>query len=277
MKTIIAAIGLILLLGACAQKTGQSEMNNDSATAVPPTQESDAAPGMGMGRMGMGGGMMARHHAAVPQEYAGLINPVPADEESLARGGELYTQYCASCHGDGGMGDGPAGEKLDPLPAPVAHTSRMLGDDYLFWRISEGGAHDPFKSAMPAWEGAIDDEARWDLVNYLRALGSGSVMPGGMMGGARFDPAAEAAQHAEMLATAVSQSLITETEAETFDLVHAAMDEWMAGNPPGMRGGMSQMQERILNELVETSQITQAQADSFNKVHDLLLEAGLMQ
>ena len=57
-------------------------------------------------RMGPGSGMMARHHAPIPAEYAGISNPVAADQNSLQQGAELYGTYCVSCHGDGGMGDG---------------------------------------------------------------------------------------------------------------------------------------------------------------------------
>lgn len=101
--------------------------------------------------MGTGSSMMAGHHAAIPAEYAGLTNPIAADDDSLTRGAAIYAARCASCHGDGGMGDGPAAAGLAPLPAPIAHSSQMLGDDYLYWRISEGGQMEPFDSAMIAW------------------------------------------------------------------------------------------------------------------------------
>ena len=149
----------------------------------------EVGPGMGIGS----GGMMARHHAEIPPEYAGLTNPVPAGEPSLERGAQLYATNCASCHGDGGMGDGPAGSALEPAPAPVAHTSQMMGDDYLFWRISEGGA--TFGTSMPPWK-VLDEQARWDLVNYMRALGEGTVQPASNMGGVAFDPTVQAEQQA---------------------------------------------------------------------------------
>ncbi len=79
------------------------------------------------------------------------------------------------------MGDGPAASALDPAPAPVAHSSQMLADDYLFWRISEGGT--PFGTTMPAWK-MLDEQARWDMINYMRALGAGTVEPASSMGGA---------------------------------------------------------------------------------------------
>jgi len=52
---------------------------------------------------------------------------------------------------------------------------------------------------MITWKGILDEEARWDVINYVQALGSGQVMPRQGLGGAAFDPAAEAERQAEML------------------------------------------------------------------------------
>ena len=64
--------------------------------------------------------LMQRHEAPIPGEYAGLINPIPSDDESLARGTEIFNTNCRTCHGDGGMGDGPTAAALDPSPAAIA-------------------------------------------------------------------------------------------------------------------------------------------------------------
>lgn len=125
-------------------------------------------PGMGRG-MGPGMGMGRRHMTPVPDPYAGMESPVAADAESIERGRAIYEASCASCHGTSGLGDGPAAAALDPPPAPVAMTAPRLPDDYLFWRVSEGGV--PFDTQMPAWKGALDDQQIWDVINYLRAMG----------------------------------------------------------------------------------------------------------
>jgi mono/diheme cytochrome c family protein len=137
---------LALLLTSCAAFTS-------------PSPQSD----MGMGDSGM----MTRHHTKIPAEYAGKTNPVEANGASVERGKAIYEKNCATCHGGGGKGDGPFAEGLDPAPAPVDHTSQMMADDYLFWRISEGGA--VFKSSMPAWI-SLEELARWDVINYMRTL-----------------------------------------------------------------------------------------------------------
>jgi len=115
-------------------------------------------------------GMMERHMADIPSEYAGLHNPIPLTDESLKRGQELYVARCAACHGEEGDGDGVAAQTLDPPPAVLAHTGQMLTDAYLFWRISEGGSFEPFDSAMPAFASSLSNHERWDVIHYLRSL-----------------------------------------------------------------------------------------------------------
>jgi len=235
------------------------------------SQAEEVRPGMGHGN----DGMMNRHHAQIPAEYVGLTSPIPADETSLERGAELYATNCASCHGDGGMGDGPAGSALDPAPAAVAHTSQMMADDYLFWRLSEGGT--PFGTSMPAWK-VFDEQARWDMVNYMRALGSGTANPAVGMGGEAYDPAVQAAQQAEMLAQAVEQGVVTQEEADIFILVHDAVEQYRTEHPEIMNSGKNatEREAAILSALVDGEIITQTQADAFQDIHDRLGTSGLM-
>jgi mono/diheme cytochrome c family protein len=271
MKHVCVLLALLLALAAC------NAMSSPAPNQETPNASATGGMGMRMGMMmGANGGMMTRHRAAVPEAYAGKVSTTPADDESLARGATVYTTHCASCHGDGGMGDGPAGLVLDPVAAPIAHTSQMMGDDYLLWRISEGGV--PFGTAMPPWKEILDEQAQWDVINYVRALGTGQVAPGKMMGGAAFDPQIEAANRAQMLAQAVEQAVITQTEADTFATVHAALDAYQADNPSTAGSGSPyDRQMAMLAALIDGGVIDQTQADVFNSVHDRLHEAGLMQ
>ena len=251
-QTLLVAV-LTLLLTACG------------------AQGNDTNPGMSMNN----DGMMSRHHAEIPAEYAGLKNPIPADEESLERGAALYTTNCASCHGDGGMGDGPAGSALVPAPAAVAHTSQMMADDYLFWRVSEGGT--PFATSMPPWK-VLDEQSRWDIVNYMRALGSGTVNPAVGMGGEAYDPVVQATRQAKMLAQAVDEGVVTQEEASTFKLVHDAVEQYQSEHPEIMNSGKNatEREATILSALVNETIITQTQADAFQDIHDRLGTSGLM-
>ena len=253
MKKLLPIFLIMILLSACG------------------SQVEEFRPGMGMG----GDNMMNRHHAQIPAEYAGVKNPVTADETSLQRGAELYATNCASCHGDGGMGDGPAGAALNPVPAPVAHTSQMMADDYLFWRISEGGTE--FATSMPPWK-FLDEQSRWDMINYIRALGAGTVQPGSGMGGVPYNPTAQAERQAEILAEAVKQGVVTQAEADLFVTVHDAMETYRVAHPELVNSGenATEREAAILSALEAEGVITQEQADAFPEIHDRLGNAGLM-
>jgi cytochrome c553 len=111
-------------------------------------------------------------HAEIPHEYEGLTNPLAGDAAALEAGKQTYMTLCASCHGESGAGDGPAAAALDPKPTDFTDAAMMgqMDDAYLFWRISEGGAMEPFNSAMPAWKEALSEEQIWQVIIYLRSL-----------------------------------------------------------------------------------------------------------
>lgn len=105
-----------------------------------------------------------------PSQYQDLSNPLANDTTAAAQGEEIYTANCASCHGENAEGEGPAAAALDPQPANLAENQTALSDGYLFWRIVEGGAMDPFNSQMPAWQGTLNDDQIWQVITYLRSL-----------------------------------------------------------------------------------------------------------
>lgn len=96
---------------------------------------------------------------------ANVKNPVPANAKSIAAGKSLFTQNCTACHGNTGVGNGPAGQYLNPKPYNLTSASLwQLSDGALFAMISQG--HSP----MPAFAGSLSEHQRWDVVNYLRTL-----------------------------------------------------------------------------------------------------------
>lgn len=149
MKKIFLLTMVVLILAGCGAQGQESAAGDDS-------------------------GITVRHKVEIPPAYAGKTNPSPADEASIEQGAVLYATNCASCHGESGMGDGPAAAALNPPPAPIAQSSQAVGDDYLFWRISEGGT--PFDTSMPPWK-TLDETSRWDLINYIRTLGARKAAP----------------------------------------------------------------------------------------------------
>ena len=105
-----------------------------------------------------------------PAEYASKKSPGMGSGD-VDKGKRLYQVNCASCHGDKGMGDGPSAAMLDPKPQPLATNELNLSDAYLFWRISEGGLIEAFKSAMPAWKSILTEDEIWQMIAYIRSMG----------------------------------------------------------------------------------------------------------
>ena len=100
----------------------------------------------------------------VPADFAGKTNPLGAD--AATAGADVFKTNCASCHGDTGLGDGPAGAALDPAPKNLAELQTRAGDDYLFWRINTGKEG----TSMVAWKGVLTDEQIWQVVSFIRTL-----------------------------------------------------------------------------------------------------------
>jgi len=79
-------------------------------------------------------------------------------------GKSVYEQYCTTCHGDTGQGDGPGAIKL-PSGALAAFPDN-LDSAYIFWRVFDGVP----ESIMPPFRWALEDGDIWDVGAYLSSL-----------------------------------------------------------------------------------------------------------
>jgi mono/diheme cytochrome c family protein len=117
---------------------------------------STVAPGYQFGRMALPG---------VIDSMAGIPNPVPADERSLANGRKYYQINCSVCHGEAGAGDGLVTRygMLGVVPSLLTDQAKGRSDGYVFAMIRNG------RGAMPTYN-RIEEPDRWDVVNYVRGL-----------------------------------------------------------------------------------------------------------
>lgn len=107
------------------------------------------------------GGAAAQGEWKAPAEAKNLKNPV----KGVGNAKQTVDTNCASCHGAGGKGDGPAAAALPP-PKPADWTAARVqsqADGELFWKITNG------RGAMPPWK-HLSDNDRWQIVNYIRTL-----------------------------------------------------------------------------------------------------------
>ena len=90
-----------------------------------------------------------------------------------ARGQVVYAQFCGSCHGEGGVGDGAAAAAINPKPAnftDVKHAAQV-SDEYIYKMIKEGGAANGKSPFMVAWGPVLGDDAKVrDVAAYVRSL-----------------------------------------------------------------------------------------------------------
>ncbi len=107
-----------------------------------------------------------------------LSNPLWKDgskiPEVIKQGSALYFKHCVLCHGDLLNGKGLFANRFNPPPANFHKQGSVFDrpESYAFWRIMKGGPglplkHQPWNSAMPAWEGVLSEEDVWKLIIFI--------------------------------------------------------------------------------------------------------------
>ena len=100
-------------------------------------------------------------------EAAKMTNPVAASPESLATGKQVYTRYCAVCHGI--TAEGGSGSDISPPAPDLTDKEWKHGstDGEIFSVIKNGIPPD---LNMEPWGDRIKDPDIWIVVNYIRSL-----------------------------------------------------------------------------------------------------------
>jgi mono/diheme cytochrome c family protein len=86
--------------------------------------------------------------------------------ETLERGRVLYRDWCATCHGEGGRGDGPDAPTLREHPGDLTDFAQMvtLSDQHIYVNVTEGAGE------MPAFADELTEDERWAVTAYTRTL-----------------------------------------------------------------------------------------------------------
>jgi mono/diheme cytochrome c family protein len=90
----------------------------------------------------------------------------------VEQGKKLYGQFCVTCHGQSGKGDGPGAAALNPKPRDHTDKEYMskLSDDDLLKVIKNGGASIGKSPLMPPWGASLKDDQIQDIIAYVRTL-----------------------------------------------------------------------------------------------------------
>lgn len=94
-----------------------------------------------------------------------LQNPVDPSLQALARGKQVFQDFCVHCHGPLGKGDGAVAQRIPTLSMPIhGRATQDLSDGEIFHIISHG------RNNMPEHKTQIRQQDRWAVVQYLRDL-----------------------------------------------------------------------------------------------------------
>lgn len=96
---------------------------------------------------------------------AKLKNPVAPTKESIERGKYKYAISCATCHGEGGKGDGLVGQKYVGPTDLTSDYAQGKTDGDIYYTITSGGM-----VIMPSYGDAVSPEDRWHIVNYIKRV-----------------------------------------------------------------------------------------------------------
>jgi mono/diheme cytochrome c family protein len=111
-------------------------------------------------------------YANTPEDYerAGIELKIPADidssEATVAEGKRIYLQYCAVCHGENGMADGPivVAEKFPPPPAYNSPLLKNLPAGKMYHSITHG------KNLMGSYASQVNPTERWKIIRFIQTL-----------------------------------------------------------------------------------------------------------
>jgi mono/diheme cytochrome c family protein len=106
--------------------------------------------------------------ADIPADAKAVKNPREATPQSVANGKQIFSSQCVMCHGATGDGKGPLASrfKYNMPDFTSSAVQRNWTDGALFYVLTNG------HGKMTGEGERLEAETRWDLVNYLRTLGS---------------------------------------------------------------------------------------------------------
>ena len=165
----------------------------------------------------------ARFNGALGAAGAMDLPTAPLD---TARGHALYTQNCASCHGDRGLGNGIAAAS-SPLPVPgIGSTSKTptMSPTLAYNVVTVGVTGTP----MASFAATLSAQDRWNVINYVYTLRGTKMELPAAQADATAAPGAPAARSVLAL---LDSALDFAKAGKTADAGDRAFDAYIAFEP----------------------------------------------
>jgi mono/diheme cytochrome c family protein len=104
----------------------------------------------------------------VPQTDRQKANPYAGSPDGIAAGSKVFSDHCVKCHGSDAMG---RRNKPSLRSERVQHAT----DGEIFWLLKNGNV----SRGMPRWS-AIPEPTRWQIVAYVKSLGTSWMSNGAL-------------------------------------------------------------------------------------------------
>jgi len=92
-----------------------------------------------------------------------LLSPLEKNEQNLSQGKELYTIYCAVCHGSKGDGQGILTKREKFLGIP-SYADRDITEGSVYHVLMYG------RNLMGSHSSQVDAKERWQITQYVMSL-----------------------------------------------------------------------------------------------------------
>lgn len=183
------------------------------------------------------------------------VSQAPVITPDPTRGAPLYAQQCSVCHGDTGIGDGPAGVGMTPPPTNLRDAARL--DRLSLYALYNTLGMGVEGTDMPAFADQLDDRQRWDLATYIAGFSA--------------DPAAAKSEKTYNIADLARQ---TPAEVQAVEGPQAAATfRAQRAQPPQVKRGPGQLLEYTAATLDKS--IVAYRAGQHDQAYDLSVAAYL--
>ncbi len=113
---------------------------------------------------------IAAQPAAKKVDISGVKNPWVSSDDMIAHGHDVFSQNCAVCHGEKGLGDGPAGKALNARNF-VEGKWKAGGDRVSLFKTLQNGLAGTPMVGFPQ----LPPQDRWSVIHFIRSITNNKI------------------------------------------------------------------------------------------------------
>lgn len=104
------------------------------------------------------------HSWMAPEQEVGKVNPIPISSQALKQGKEIFSNYCAYCHGINGEGLPTSKTGLTMTTPNLVKRLQTHSQGDFYWKVEQG------RGEMPSFKGELTEKEIWSALLYIDSL-----------------------------------------------------------------------------------------------------------